>query len=74
MKPKSKPNNIDIYAGKKIKEGRLLRNLSQSMLANEIGISYQQLSKYEAGTNRVAIGTLYYISKALKFELEFFVP
>ncbi|MBD0392114.1 helix-turn-helix transcriptional regulator [Wolbachia endosymbiont of Pentalonia nigronervosa] len=48
-------NFIDAIIGKKIRQFRLTRGFTQSELAEKIGISYQQIQKYENGTNHISI-------------------
>lgn len=55
----------DIEIGRKIRTLRLERGLSQSRLANGIGLSFQQLQKYESGANRVSAGRLQRIAELL---------
>jgi transcriptional regulator with XRE-family HTH domain len=55
----------DIEIGRKIRTLRLERGLSQSRLANGIGLSFQQLQKYESGANRVSAGRLQKIAELL---------
>jgi transcriptional regulator with XRE-family HTH domain len=68
------PHPIDVYVGKQIRGGRILRGLSQSALAQEIGVTFQQLQKYERGYNRVCASKLYGIAVFLKLPLQFFFP
>jgi transcriptional regulator with XRE-family HTH domain len=62
--------------GETLKKYRLAANMSQMALAEKIGISYQQLQKYEKGIDNISISRLYQISNALKvpirnlFEIE----
>lgn len=56
----------DKMIGRAIKLARLHRDKSQQWLADEIGVTYQQVQKYEAGTNRVTLGTFLEIAKALE--------
>lgn len=55
----------DIEIGRKIRTLRLERGLSQSRLADGIGLSFQQLQKYESGANRVSAGRLQRIADLL---------
>jgi transcriptional regulator with XRE-family HTH domain len=55
----------DIEIGRKIRTLRLERGFSQSRLANGIGLSFQQLQKYESGANRVSAGRLQKIAELL---------
>lgn len=66
--------NVNEYAGKAIRELRLSKNLTLNELAAKIKISYQQLQKYEKGTNRLSIDKLYEISKYLGMEVYNFFP
>lgn len=56
---------IDAYVGKRIRMKRLFLGLSQGDLSKELGISFQQLQKYEKGINRVSASKLYHISRFL---------
>lgn len=72
---KTKLSTLDLLIGKKIKEHRLLKNLTLESLAKEIGVTFQQLQKYERGTNRVSAVNLHKIAALLKVSLtEFFLP
>ncbi|WP_421896406.1 helix-turn-helix domain-containing protein [Marinoscillum sp.] len=76
--PKSKnvkpyANPIDIEVGKKLRIIRRLRNFSQPALAEEVGISFQQIQKYENGKNRISASRLYSFSQILEVDInEFF--
>ena len=69
--PKS-PEPKDIEIGRLIRAQRLLRGFSQTELANVIGVTFQQLQKYEKGVNRVGAGRLYRIADKLKVPVSFF--
>lgn len=64
---------IDLLAGQKVHEKRLALGLSREQLAEKIEVTHQQLQKYEKGQNRISIGRLFLIGKALKEPLEYFV-
>ena len=53
-----KPIAVDVALGHNVRFWRLARGLSQTQLANRLGITFQQVQKYEAGDNRVSIGRL----------------
>ncbi|TXI06103.1 MAG: XRE family transcriptional regulator [Rhizobium sp.] len=57
---------MDCAIGSRIRSIRLLRGMSQMALAERMGITFQQVQKYEKGTNRVAASTLVIISGALQ--------
>jgi len=67
-----KPNPIDAYVGKKIREARIFQGLSQTALAEMIGITFQQLQKYENAHNRVSCSRLYAISLVLDIPVQAF--
>jgi transcriptional regulator with XRE-family HTH domain len=55
---KEQPNSADIQVGESIRAHRLIAGMSQSDLAARLGVSFQQVQKYEKGTNRVGAGRL----------------
>lgn len=67
-------NYINEYTGKAIRTLRQSKNLTLNELARKIHVSYQQLQKYEKGTNRLSIDKLYEISKYLGIEIYNFFP
>lgn len=66
------PNPVDIYVGSKVKARRLILGLSQEELANAIGLTFQQVQKYERGTNRISVSRLVDICKVLKVQIDYF--
>jgi len=62
----------DAEIGRKIRAVRLERGLSQSNLADGIGLTFQQVQKYEKGTNRVSAGRLHKIAEMLDIPVTFF--
>ena len=66
------PNPIDVYIGQRIRVRRQLLGLSQEALAKKIGITFQQVQKYENGINRISASRLWDISKLLKVQVEYF--
>ncbi|WP_421710352.1 helix-turn-helix domain-containing protein [Algihabitans sp.] len=64
--------NIDQHVGRRIRQARALRGLSMEKLAQALGISYQQLQKYEVGSNRVSCGRLWLIGQTLDLPIGFF--
>ncbi len=59
------PHPVDIHVGTKIRLRRRLLGMSQSAVASQIGISFQQLQKYESGANRVGASRLYQLARVL---------
>ena len=66
------PNPIDVYIGQRIRVRRQLLGLSQEALAKKIGITFQQVQKYERGMNRVGASRLWDIGKVLEVPVGFF--
>ena len=65
---------IDTYVGSQIKKIRLAMNLSQSDLARQLDISFQQIQKYETGYNRVSASKLAQIAANLDVPVSAFFP
>lgn len=63
---------VDTYVGKKIRQRRWLIGMTQQGLAESVGIKFQQIQKYETGTNRVSASRLWDISVALNVPVSFF--
>lgn len=71
---KGTPDPIDIHVGQQLKAARKSLEISQAKAAKEIGITFQQLQKYEAGVNRVAAGRLAKFSKLYQMPISWFFP
>ena len=67
------PSPVDIYVGSKVKSRRLILGLSQEELAKSIGITFQQVQKYERGTNRISVSRLVDICRVLKVQTDYFL-
>lgn len=65
---------LDRQIGARVRERRLEVGLSQTQLAEALGITFQQIQKYEKGVNRVAAVTLYQISRVLNTPLMSLIP
>lgn len=65
-------NNIEAYIGGQIRKRRHILGMSQSDLANKIGVTFQQIQKYEKGTNKVMASRLYELSKIMNVNLNYF--
>ena len=62
-------NAVDIYIGARMRERRLALNLSQAGLGEVLGVSFQQVQKYEGGKNRVSAARLFEICRVLNLSL-----
>ena len=69
---KKKPNPIDIHVGSRIRLRRTMLGMSQEKLGDSLGITFQQIQKYEKGTNRVGASRLQNISAILNVPVAFF--
>ncbi|HCS22517.1 MAG TPA: helix-turn-helix domain-containing protein [Alphaproteobacteria bacterium] len=67
------PHPVDIHVGTKVKSRRLMLGLSQEELAKSIGLTFQQVQKYERGSNRISVSRLTDISRALKVPVDYFL-
>ncbi len=65
---------VDDHVGRRVRERRKEIGMSQGKLGSALGISFQQVQKYEVGTNRVAAGRLWNIAVALDVEVAYFFP
>lgn len=73
MNPKS-PDSFDAHVGNKLRAARLARHMSQSDLADDLGITFQQVQKYESGVNRCPLSRLIRIAERFKISVESFYP
>jgi transcriptional regulator with XRE-family HTH domain len=67
-----KPHPVDIHVGSRVRLRRTLLGLSQERLGEAIGLTFQQIQKYENGANRVSASRLYAISCILDVPVAFF--
>ena len=63
---------VDIHVGKRIRHRRWMVGMTQQQLAEQVGIKFQQIQKYETGTNRVSASRLWDIAEALNVSVGFF--
>ena len=73
-KPTSRegPHPIDVHVGARVYLRRTLLGLNQTTLGKAIGVSFQQLQKYERGVNRISASRLFILSRALEVPVSFF--
>ena len=69
---KKRPNPIDIHVGSRIRLRRNMLGMSQEKLGESLGITFQQIQKYEKGTNRVGASRLQAIASILSVPVSFF--
>jgi transcriptional regulator with XRE-family HTH domain len=69
---KRDPNFVDRHVGNRMRMRRLLVGMSQEKLGDLLGITFQQVQKYEKGSNRVSASRLYQVAKVLAVPVQFF--
>ena len=68
------PDPVDIHVGGQIRTRRLLLGMNQEELAQRLGLTFQQVQKYESGANRVSASRLWEIAAILKMPIGYFFP
>ncbi len=66
------PNFIDVHVGNRMRMRRQIIGMSQERLGELLGITFQQVQKYEKGSNRISASRLYYSAKTLGVPVQFF--
>lgn len=66
------PHPVDSHVGARVKSRRLMLGMSQEELAKSVGLTFQQIQKYERGANRISASRLTEIAKAMKTPIDFF--
>jgi transcriptional regulator with XRE-family HTH domain len=70
--PRSAINPTDKHVGARVRMRRLMLDLSQSYIADALGLTFQQVQKYEKGSNRISASRLQHISQILQVPVPFF--
>ena len=70
--PDRQPNPIDLHVGARIRMRRKIMGVSQERLAEDLGLTFQQVQKYERGANRVSASKLYEIACSLQSAVSYF--
>ncbi len=70
--PSGQPNPIDVHVGGRVRLRRTLMGLSQEKLGEAIGLTFQQVQKYERGANRIGASRLFDLSRVLDVPVSFF--
>ena len=68
----STPNPIDLHVGARVRMRRKFLGVSQERLAHALGLTFQQVQKYERGTNRISASKLFEISRFLEAPVAYF--
>ena len=67
-----RPNPVDVHVGARVRLRRTLLGLSQEKLGEAIGLTFQQVQKYERGANRIGASRLYDLSRVLQVPVSYF--
>lgn len=67
-----RPNPVDVHVGSRVRLRRMLLGLSQEKLGEQLGLTFQQIQKYEKGVNRIGASRLYDLSRVLGVGVDFF--
>ena len=70
--PSGKPNPVDVHVGSRVRLRRTLLGMSQEKLGEAIGLTFQQVQKYERGANRIGASRLWDLSGVLDCPISFF--
>jgi len=71
-KGQRRPNPIDIHVGSRVRFRRMLLGMSQEKLGQKLGLTFQQVQKYEKGINRIGASRLFDLAQVLGVSVEFF--
>ena len=63
---------VDVHVGQRVRQRRWMVGMTQQQLGNKVGIKFQQIQKYETGTNRISASRLWDIASALDVPVSFF--
>ncbi len=66
------PSPVDIHVGARVRQRRVLLGMNQTILGLALGMSYQQVQKYESGKNRISSSRLFKLSQVLDVTVEYF--
>jgi transcriptional regulator with XRE-family HTH domain len=66
------PNPVDKHVGSRVRLRRMILGMSQEKLGDALGLTFQQVQKYESGRNRIGAGRLQHISHILQVQVAFF--
>ena len=69
---KKSPNPVDIHVGSRVRLRRMLVGLSQEKLGDSVGLTFQQIQKYEKGVNRIGASRLFRLSQVLEVSVQIF--
>lgn len=68
----ARPDPVDVHVGKRLRLRRTLRGMSQQKLGEAVGLTFQQVQKYERGANRISASRLYQLTQVLDVPISYF--
>jgi transcriptional regulator with XRE-family HTH domain len=72
MMIRSKITKLDLHVAKRLRSARLQRNISQEIAAEALGVTFQQIQKYEKGTNRISASKLFELAGLYDVPIQWF--
>ncbi len=66
------PHPIDVHVGARVRQRRVLLGMNQTKLGDALGLTFQQVQKYESGRNRISASKLFKLSQVLEVSIEYF--
>jgi transcriptional regulator with XRE-family HTH domain len=69
---KHRPDQLDVHVGRRLRARRLILGVTQEELAEHLGLTFQQIQKYENGTNRISASRLYLLAKVFDCAMDYF--
>ncbi len=66
------PNPVDVHVGARLRQRRTLLGMTQTNLSDALGVSFQQMQKYENGVNRISASRLFALSRVLDVPIQYF--
>ncbi len=66
------PSPVDVHVGARLRQRRTLLGMSQTTLGDAIGLTFQQMQKYEKGSNRISASRLFALTRVLDVSVEYF--
>jgi transcriptional regulator with XRE-family HTH domain len=72
MTEEKKPHPIDVHVGGRVRLRRTMLGMSQDKLADALGLTFQQVQKYEKGVNRIGASRVFEIARVLNVPIQFF--
>ena len=66
------PRSVDVHVGQRVRQRRWMLGMTQQQLGDQVGIKFQQIQKYETGTNRISASRMWDIAAVMEVPVSFF--